>query len=106
MIMDGLVHEIRDASVFQSSPLIPFLPFSFSPTVTDRTDENASEEDPLVYCEKCDLGVHTECYGNPLGMDDHSLAIPSTPHLSFASRVVAHGNNFSVLFDRLFSHLG
>lgn len=35
-------------------------------------DDDGSEDNPLVYCDSCNVTVHAQCYGYPL-----SLAIPS-----------------------------
>jgi len=28
---------------------------------------DGSEENPIVFCDSCDMSVHAHCYGNPLG---------------------------------------
>ena len=36
-------------------------------------DASAPEDNPIVYCDLCNCGVHAQCYGHPL-----SLSIPSS----------------------------
>ena len=35
----------------------------------------ATSTNPIVYCGKCSVGVHKECYGNPLGRFIFSLIL-------------------------------
>lgn len=31
------------------------------------TEGDGSEDNPIVFCDSCNMSVHSECYGNPLG---------------------------------------
>lgn len=56
---------------------------SFSPTIHSFSSFYAFSQDPIVFCDGCDMGAHVQCYGAPLSMNDSSLVL-----ISFS---LAHG---------------